>query len=101
MENPPSAPAVTAQKMLARLGNGPFWVKAIPIIRAKAQTCEKAVRTKVFARRAPYPPAKSEVPHRNTAAIALAAGAKCGREYTPDEGNTRHISPSLRALRSG
>src|SRR6516225_6996588 len=87
MENPPMARANTAQKMLIRLGKGPCWVKATASIRMKAQICEKAVSTKVFARRAPIPPAKSDAPHRNTALTEYAADPNCGIEDTPVEGN--------------
>src|SRR5690242_21453203 len=89
IENPPSAPANTAQKMLARFGNGPCCVIATGSITPNAHTCEKAVSTNVFARRAPYPPAKSDTPHRKTAATEQTTGASCAPEDTPVEGNTR------------
>jgi hypothetical protein len=56
-----------AHKILRRDGNSPWLAIAIPNIRTKAQTCEKAVSTKAFARREPYPPAKSDAPQRKTA----------------------------------
>src|ERR1700756_450147 len=89
IENPPITPAVTAQKMLARLGKFPCWVKAMASISTRAQMCENAVSTKALARREPYPPAKSEAPPRKTAVTEYAAGANCDSEVTPDEGNTR------------
>src|SRR5215468_4804774 len=93
IENPPSAPAKTDQKMLARFGNDPCRVIATTSITAKAHTCEKTVSTKVFARRAPYPPAKSDTPHRKTAPTEQAAGANCAPEDTPVEGNMRNTAP--------
>ncbi len=53
--------------MLARLGKAPCCVSETANIRAKAHTCENAVRTKALARREPNPPAKSEEPQRKTA----------------------------------
>lgn len=82
------APAATAQRMLAREGNAPCWVSAIENMRAKAQTWEKAVRTKALARREPYPPAKSESPQSRTAETLQATGANVIGEDTRDEGNT-------------
>src|SRR5215831_12562647 len=80
--------------MLARFGNGPCCVVATASITANAHTCEKAVSTNVFARRAPYPPAKSDTPHKNTAATEQTAGANCAPEDTPVEGNTTAKAPS-------
>jgi hypothetical protein len=73
--------------MLVRDGNAPCCRSATDNISAKAQTCENAVSTKALARREPYPPAKSDVPHKNTAVTLHAAGANWAREDTPDEGN--------------
>jgi len=50
--------------------------------------CENAVRTKAFARRDPYPPAKSDEPQRNTAITLYAAGPSWIGEDTPDEIST-------------
>ena len=57
-------------------------------ISTNAQACENAVSTKAFARRDPYPPAKSDAPQRNTAITLYAAGANWVSEDTPDEGTT-------------
>src|SRR5215831_6468575 len=98
IENPPIAPAATAQKLLARSGNGPFCARASASIRAKAHKWEKAVSTNVFARRAPYPPAKSDAPQRKTAVTEYAAGPNCGMEDTPVEGNTSRREKMLRGM---
>lgn len=52
---------------------------------------EKAVSTKAFARRDPYPPEKSAAPQRKTAVTLQAAGASWVSDDTPDEGNTLPI----------
>src|SRR5215469_13388553 len=56
---------------------------------ANPQTCENAVRTNAFARREPYPPAKSEVPQRKTAVTEYTAGVDWSHVSMPDEGNTK------------
>jgi hypothetical protein len=66
-------------------------------IRAKAQTWEKAVRTKALARRDPYPPAKSAEPQRNTAITLYATGPNWESEGTPDEGNMLSTEDDARA----
>src|SRR5579872_351318 len=86
-ENPPTAPAAIAHRMLVRFGNTPCSVNAIEVISAKAHACENAVKTNALARREPYPPAKSEAPHMKTAATEYAADGSCDREDTPDEVN--------------
>src|SRR5262249_13969147 len=91
-ENPPTAPAAIAQKMLIRSGNGPPCASAISDINTKAQAWENAVRTKAWARREPYPPAKSDAPQMNTAATEYAAGGRWTGDITPDERNTeKHL----------
>ncbi|SPF48923.1 hypothetical protein SBA1_90059 [Candidatus Sulfotelmatobacter kueseliae] len=49
---------------------------------------ENAVSVKALARREPYPPAKSDAPHRKNAATEPAAGANWVNQSTRDEGNT-------------
>src|SRR5271157_1851545 len=88
-ENPPTAPATRAQRTLVREGRASCCASAMANMRAKAQMCENAVRTKALARRDPYPPAKSDEPQRKTAATEEAAGANWSNESTRDEGNTR------------
>ena len=74
-------------------------------IQTNAQLCANAVSTKAFARRHPYPPAKSEAPQTNTAETEHATGANCASWDTNDEGNTKNQShpvhglPSMNGLR--
>src|SRR5215831_17817426 len=90
--NPPTAPAAIAQNTLILSGNGPPCPRAITDISTKAQACENAVRTKAWAWREPYPPAKSAAPQMKTAATEYAAGGRWAGEITPDEGNTeKHL----------
>src|SRR5579871_1461070 len=96
-ENPPTAPAAIAHKMLILSGNAPPCPRAISDISAKAQACENAVKTNALARREPYPPAKSAAPHMKTAATEYAAGGKWTGEITPDEGTTEKQLHRLRA----
>src|SRR5271169_4728023 len=86
-ENPPTAPAAKAHRILVRDGKTPCCANAMANISTKAQMCENAVSTKALARREPYPPAKSAAPQRNTAVTEQTAGANWVREGTPDEGN--------------
>src|SRR5580704_465302 len=90
-ENPPTAPAASAHRMLVRDGKAPCSPSAIESIRAKAQACEKAERTNASARREPYPPAKSDAPQRNTATTLQAAGANWGSDDMPDEISTTEL----------
>jgi uncharacterized protein len=77
--------------MLLREGKTPFRAKAKPTanIKTSAQMCENAVNTKALARREPYPPEKSEAPHKKTAATENAAGLDGIKASTPHEGNMK------------
>src|ERR1700722_3806812 len=90
-ENPPIAPAASAQRMLARSGNGPCWARATVVIRTKAHTCENAVKTKALTRREANPPAKSAAPQRKTAVTEYAAGPSWGSAVTTHESNMLKI----------
>jgi len=85
-ENPPTAPASSAQRMLARFGKVPWVVSANANIAAKAQMNENAVTTKASERREPHPPAKSDAPHRKTAITEHPTGPNWMGDDTPDEG---------------
>src|SRR5262244_1760070 len=84
-ENPPTAPAARAQRMLFRSGNAPCWASAVAVIRTKAHKCENAVKTKALARREANPPAKSAAPQRKTAVTEYAAGPSWGSVDTTVE----------------
>src|ERR1700685_107480 len=64
---PPDKPPAKAHATAFPDGNGEWLASAIPVISNKPLRCAIAVSTNAFARRAPYPPTKSLVPHAKTA----------------------------------